>query len=336
MNKFRFFVFLFVFFVLVVGGAGLASASVDFNSLNSATVAYYTFDENTGTTAFDSTPNEYDGTITGATWTTGKINSGLSFDSGQYVRFEDEDLKGLSSFSISLWIKPEILNNNNANIITNWQTSGNQRGYIFSLNQGRPQVLLSDDGTFNGDYTTISSNTISNNKYYHLVMTFSGGTATRIYVDGVLDGENTANVPNSIFSPNELVQINGRQTRDYVNGNIDEVAIFDRALTSDEVSFLYAEGSPGEAQQYPFSDGGIITGTVKIGTTNVEGAKIRLINQTTGTIISDTLSSSTGAYEFTELIEDNPYHLTVEYEEGDPVVKYNAKSLWDVLPKEEE
>ena len=243
--------FFFVFLVLLL--PSLVSASVSQDDLLDGLVSYWKFDETSGSTATDS-HGENDGDVTGATWTSsGKINNGLSFGSGDYVRFEDEDLKGLSSFSISLWIKPEILNNNNANIITNWQTTGNQRGYIFSLNQGKPQVLLSGDGTFNSDYTTISSNTISDDKYYHLVMTFSGGTATKIYVDGVLDGENTANVPNSVFSSNEPVQINGRQTQDYVNGNIDEIAIWNRALSSDEVSALYDIQKDGlESGSYPF------------------------------------------------------------------------------------
>lgn len=52
---------------------------VDINSLNNAVVSYYNFDENSGTTASDSKSTN-DGTINGASWTTGKIGSALSFD----------------------------------------------------------------------------------------------------------------------------------------------------------------------------------------------------------------------------------------------------------------
>jgi hypothetical protein len=74
----------------------------------------------------------------------------------------------------------------------------------------------------------------------------------------------------------------------------------------------------------------MIKGKVRFGSTLIENAKVRIINQTTNTYIGDTLTDVNGEYEFEDVIDDNPYHLTVEHENGG--TKYNAKSLWDVLP----
>lgn len=53
-------------------------------------VAHWRFDEGTGTTTYDSTPNNKDGTISGAQWTTGKFNTGLKFDGiDDYVNLGD-------------------------------------------------------------------------------------------------------------------------------------------------------------------------------------------------------------------------------------------------------
>lgn len=43
-------------------------------------IGYWNFDEGSGTVAHDTSGNGYNGTVTGATWTTGKINSALSFN----------------------------------------------------------------------------------------------------------------------------------------------------------------------------------------------------------------------------------------------------------------
>ncbi|MDH5795683.1 MAG: hypothetical protein OEZ24_06190, partial [Candidatus Bathyarchaeota archaeon] len=48
--------------------------------LNEGLVAYYTFDTNYGDVAYDASGLGNDATIVGATWATGRYESGLSFD----------------------------------------------------------------------------------------------------------------------------------------------------------------------------------------------------------------------------------------------------------------
>ena len=51
---------------------------------SSGIISYWKFDENSGTTAYDSADGN-NGVVTGATWTTGKLGSALQFNGNSYV-----------------------------------------------------------------------------------------------------------------------------------------------------------------------------------------------------------------------------------------------------------
>jgi hypothetical protein len=81
----------------------------------------------------------------------------------------------------------------------------------------------------------------------------------------------------------------------------------------------------------------VISGIVKIGETPVEGATVRLVNQS-GVYVDDTVSDVSGEYSF-NIIEttEEKYHVIVEFTDtagdyGEAGLKYNAKSLWDIVP----
>ena len=70
-------------------------------------VGQWKFDEGEGSTAYDSTDNNKDCTITGADWVQGKFGSALDFDGNDYVSVGDTDQKVKT---ISLWLKTDALN----------------------------------------------------------------------------------------------------------------------------------------------------------------------------------------------------------------------------------
>ena len=67
-----------------------------------------------------------------------------------------------------------------------------------------------------------------------------------------------------------------------------------------------------------------IKGKVTLNSTNVEGAKVRLINDTTNEYVGDTLSDASGDYEFSVFSDTDDFHAMVEYESGGN--KYHAVS----------
>ena len=244
---------MFVFFVLVVGGAGLASASLDLDDLNSATVGYWTFDENTGTTASDSKGSNT-GTANNArvftsnTGTSGIVNSGADFTQGDDFITTSSNLINphtMSSRSASVWFNKG--SSTDLQYIINERSSGGDSRFYIATENNNIVVYVGDAG-----FRTISSYT--SNEWHHVVLQFNSGTATA-YVNGELEDTFSYSTSSGAPATNFALGSFGHTQGGYFNGFIDEVAIFDRALTSDEVSYLYAEGSPGEDQQYEFSPG---------------------------------------------------------------------------------
>lgn len=82
--------------------------------------------------------------------------------------------------------------------------------------------------------SVVSTTTIAASKWYHVVRVQSG-TNTYMYINGVL--ENTIPAVNNLS--NMALAIGRYSTSQYRSGNIDEVHIYDRALSSTQIQNLY-------------------------------------------------------------------------------------------------
>ena len=83
------------------------------------------------------------------------------------------------------------------------------------------------------------------NQWIHLVGTFDGATA-RIYVDNAKGTDGTTLTSTTLYSASSNVEIGGSSALGwFTDGLIDEVAIWDVALTNNERDYLYNNGKPG-------------------------------------------------------------------------------------------
>lgn len=229
------------------------------------TVAYYTLDENSGTTASDSTPNSYDGTINSATWTTGVINSGLSFDgTNDYVDIDDlSSVHNLDNYIISFWLKanPQL-----GTYVYSEGFSSNDNpifGILASnVNNTKLRIFIRNNGggTPALDYT--STVDVFNDDWVHVVWVDMNGSYS-FYINNVLDNSDSYVKENKNLNRVAIGALSRISYSNYFNGSLDEFSFFDAtSLTSQEVedivSFLYASGSPSSPQQYPFDDDFIV------------------------------------------------------------------------------
>jgi len=222
-------------------------------------------DENSGDTIEDSSGNNYDGTKHGATWTDGKFGSALNFDGDDYVDLGDildDVFAGVDKkFSFSLWIKPSAQMTNNQIIVKNADSacSENQRQFIFRLfNDSKPEFLYYCSLTATDYRGVLGSTPITNlDKWYHLVVTYDGSVDTndgldrvKIYVDGQaestsldLSGGNLGDIQNGTSHLGFGKHLNSSGgpcgNTGYFNGIMDEIFIFDKVLTAEEISDLY-------------------------------------------------------------------------------------------------
>ena len=210
-------------------------------------VAWWKFDEGTGTTTYDSTGHNYIGTITAAIWLI-DVNRGwcLTFDSsGDYVTVPDTAALDMSSaITIAAWLKPT--NFGNYYFIVTKQPSGTAGSsypgnYEFrtEASTGRLNFLhQTSSGTTYSTYT--SSSGLTAGIWQSVVVTLGSGQVN-FYIN-VLSAGTTAQSGTFGILNNEPVRIGKRKdSSSYFNGSIDDVRIYDRALSAAEVALLYAE-----------------------------------------------------------------------------------------------
>jgi len=212
-------------------------------------VAYYKFENN----ADDATPNGNDGTNNGATYdASGKVGGCYDFDgSNDYVSTGYR--LSSSRWSVSVWFKKDGTPTAVESIFSDYDADGHYDGLFIRINTSN-QIIVYTGGT-DENWHIYTSDVISDLTWYHITVTYDR-SVRKIYINGVLK-ETTADFT---FRPEATATINiGTDHRntptEYFSGLIDEVSIFDVALTADNVEYLYNSGSPGIAQQYPFSGG---------------------------------------------------------------------------------
>ena len=206
-------------------------------------IAWWKFDETSGTVAYDSSGNGNDGNLTnGPTWVTGKIGGALSFD-GIDDYFEVSSRKwGIDNLlSLSLWYKIEST------------TSGAAFSLGSSLLENEILLMLNPNIKFyhhksHQNWALLqTSSQIS--LWSHFVGLFSNGFASdqmKLFVNG-----NSVNAEYSTSgSPALLSDIEDRKLKighrvnnsNAYKGLIDDVRIYDRVLTTAEVQALYQLG----------------------------------------------------------------------------------------------
>lgn len=184
-----------------------------------------------------------DGTIYGATTTTGQVGDSLEFDGeGDYVDCGNNDsLDMADALTVSAWIKRSsfstigtIIGKNNGNSVT--------AGYsLHSYTQGLQLQFYSS----NRWRRTTPRVAVTANQWHHVVGTFNGNVAY-LYVDGEQRASLVHNGDIAIAAGYPVQIAYWRSQRpEYFKGSIDEVAIFDTALSADQIEAMYQAGLAG-------------------------------------------------------------------------------------------
>ena len=204
-------------------------------------VAAYSFNEGSGTTVTDLSGNNLTGTIVGATWTTGgKYGNGLSFDgAGSYVDLGNPSALQLTgSMTIEAWINAAANPADDGQIVAKSDSAG---GWQFktSPDTGPHTFGVAVSGSTGAHTQRYSTTVRALNTWYHVAGVYDAAAGTlSTYVNGVLDnGTLRGSVPASQLNQNVNVNI-GRRTGGsgyYFNGLIDEVRIYNRALSQAEI-----------------------------------------------------------------------------------------------------
>jgi len=216
----------------------------------SSLVGHWTFDGidmNWSTNkATDKSGNGKNGTMTNISTTTspvkGKIGQALNFDgANDYVELGTGlDMNG--EMTISLWIKPDTVAAGVLEIVANNNDALGQQDYTFELNRTAAKLSSVWGGT-----VIITGNTsLSTNTWYHAVLVRSGSSGNwtaKLYLNGAEDNSAATAVNPSATNANTAIGRGGDFDGAYFDGKLDDVRIYNSALSANEVLFLYRAGA---------------------------------------------------------------------------------------------
>jgi glucose/arabinose dehydrogenase len=200
----------------------------------SGLVAAYTFEAGTGTTVTDASGLGRTGTMnSGASWTTaGKFGKALSFNgSGGLVSVADaSSLDFTSAMTIEAWVRPTTRSNWDTVVMKGYGSTGRAYALYAGNNNGRPAATVRISSS---ERSTSGGSSLPLNTWSHLAMTYGGGRL-RVYVNGLQ--VSSTSVSGSIRTSSDPLTIGGSSVWGrWFAGQLDEVRIYNRALTQTEI-----------------------------------------------------------------------------------------------------
>ena len=209
-------------------------------------VGNWRFDRGTGTTAKDSSPFGNNGTISGASWVRGIFGSALEFDgvddyvdcgSDSSLTFGTSDFSWEGWFYLNDWTDDASEQNS---LITRGGASHTEDGFRTAVfNDGRIWTAISD-GSFRTEIFT-SAGLIKLHKWYHFAVVYDRDANGIVYINGENKKAVDITGSNGSISTDRALRIGTwTPTQRLFNGKIDEVRIYNRALTPKEIQIHFA------------------------------------------------------------------------------------------------
>jgi len=215
-------------FVLVLAVVGEASADL---------VGYWKFDEGSGDIAVDVSGYGNDGTISGATWTTGKFGPGLNFDGidDDVDCGNDESLNITGEITIAIWIKPSVAGEGGSNVGPVCKAEAGVDPWSWQLRYNAPGGGNYMGFQFNGDpegstWVSVQQDLLPG-EWYHIAGIFDGANII-CYLDGV---ETERNTISGIRGGSGRFFIGQDGWDNIFNGVVDELRIYNHALSAVEL-----------------------------------------------------------------------------------------------------
>jgi hypothetical protein len=231
-------------------------------AISNGLVGYWTFDGKdtnwaTGKTN-DISGQGNDGQLLSMSTTTspayGKIGQAFSFNGvdSNVLGPHNDILRTMSSLTVSAWVKKS----SNGSVVS---YDGNSFGAYFMdvAATGRADFAVSDGGAW---YAASSVTTLATSTWNHIVGVWTGSTVS-IYINGKFENSLAANITLAGGSSDNYLRI-GRDGWDggpaYFPGTIDDVRIYNRALSDNEIKQLYSLGTNKVAHSNPIISNGLV------------------------------------------------------------------------------
>ena len=237
------------------GGGGTSSSCPTEPVLNSGLILHWDFNDTTGQYAYDVSSNSNDGTLGSSSssessdpiWTeNGKYCSGLYFDGSDDIVQDlngGDYLNGLTEVTFTVWVKSDVTGQDRGIMFTKSPDANDENLGIrydqSGLNGGASSSIKSSVRTNSGYNQVEGEANVQTTSWQHIAMVWESGTSIKIYVDGNLQSLTYTNgsLSGAISNVQKFMIGLGTKNR-YWQGYMDDVRIYDRALSQAEIQTL--------------------------------------------------------------------------------------------------
>jgi hypothetical protein len=245
-------------------GETSASFSPNQSYLSDSLVGYWPMDETT-TNSCDATADncDYSGNINHAAWVNsagpnqGQFGNAVVTSASDYAAAADDDSLDLAtSITITAWIY-DTSGLSNQDCIVDKDSGSTSRNYALLINDQTVSDNL--EFSFDGISTTHASNSrITKNAWNHIAVTYDS-IQVRIFINGVLDYQASETTAMPTNTASLFIGTSGTTSPDF-EGQIDELRIYNRALSVQEIQNLFS-WAPGPYLNWKFDEN---TGTSSV------------------------------------------------------------------------
>src|SRR3989339_1824619 len=280
-------------------------------------IGEWRFEEGTGTTAADTSGGNNNGILVNSpTWLNGKVGKALQFDGlNTYVTISDSNVLDLTTgISIEAWVKTDVIT-----------TDGGPTRRV--LDKGVYVLAASDQAYFKvvigGANKGVGKAWTSAdvNSWHHLIGTYDGATV-KLYQDGTLAGQTSATGNIDVNGNPLIIGRQGTSPAGRFDGVIDEVKIYNRALTDAEVLEHYQGSTPPPPVDNPPNinivtpnDNDVVSGIVTISGTASDESGIKSVAYYINNVLK--VTDTTAPYVYS-------WDTTVGYPNGTYTIKAEA------------
>ena len=251
---------------LKVEGDAVFQGGIEFQEITGSVptgmVLHYTMTTNQSPYLADDSGSGNTGPVSGATWTSsGKNGGGYEFSgTNAQITTGTGAFDGLTEGSVSLWFYLDTKDRWHG--LVGYDADGLERWYL-AISGGNRIVIYLEAGDVKIFYITQTTSTLTNGQWYHIAFTTSSADGNQVYLNGAAETAtyDTGSAATNLFFDQlaghscvyRLGAARGGGGLLYLDGKMDEVLLYDRALTSNEVESLY------NSYHVPSADEGKIT-----------------------------------------------------------------------------
>ncbi|MHC4867433.1 MAG: LamG-like jellyroll fold domain-containing protein, partial [Planctomycetota bacterium] len=311
--------------------------------------AHWKLNESSGTTASDSSGNNHSGYLNGFTFdnnsVTGIMDGALNFDGADdYVNCPSISFEANEQYTYSVWLRANGIDQDSYPCIISDEDSLSITGFKLSWNNGKIELCPGPAAS------TLSELSNDGTTWHHVAFTYRGnpgGGAGTLYLDGIAESsyfEKPFSDSGGNFKMGAWEYYNF-----YFKGTIDDVRIYDRVLSGDEIRRLYGRGnkSPNatignrflteDSNSWPFVDELILRDghvhdvmAARIGEANCiaigTNKGVAVIKDESDIYDSDTMAQVTRVF----LTDSNDLYFVVHEVDGDSVYAvYDIENIAD-------